>query len=103
MTILSLPNTGSGCTVDRCFQFRKERTHHVLHRTEPRPRLRSSAHVIQNQSGVVLHDGLYEVGFPCQGGNVVDNGRAVLQSLFSDLYFVRVNGDRYVETAFQTL
>ena len=59
-------NTASGGAVNRRFQFRKERTHHVLHWTEPHPRFRSSAHVVQNQSSVVLHDGLYEVGFPRQ-------------------------------------
>ena len=66
--------------MDRRFQLGKQRAHHILHGTESRPGLRRAAHVVQNQAGVVLHDGFSEIRLPCQRRDIVDDGRAVFSA-----------------------
>jgi hypothetical protein len=65
--------------------------HYIGNRPELRPGLRGSAHVVQDEAGIVLDNRLGQQRVPRKAARVVDDFGAVLQSEFGHLGLIGID------------
>jgi hypothetical protein len=77
-------------------QILRHGSHHIGQPRQLAPRLRSAAHVVENQPNIVLGSHLRQVGVEGQTTGVVENFDSILQRTLGNLRFIRVErqGDR---------
>jgi hypothetical protein len=89
--------------MDGRFQLRQQRAHDVFHGRQSSPRLRRAPHVIQDQTGVAVHDDLCQLGLPRQRRDIVDNDGTVLERLLGNFHLVGVDRDGNRQPSLQLL
>jgi hypothetical protein len=77
--------------------------HHVGDGAELAPGFGRAAHVVEDEAGVVLNDGLGEEGIPGEAAGVIDDFGAVFNGEFGYLGLIGIDRDGDAEFAFEAL
>jgi len=96
-------DTGTACAADGGVQVLGDCEHHIRNGAELAPGFRGAAHVVENQTGVILYDYLGEERIPGETAGIVDDLGAVFNGEFGHFRFVSVHGDRNGQFVAQAL
>jgi hypothetical protein len=93
--------TGAAGAADGGVEILSDGEHHVGDGAEFAPGFGGAAHVVEDEAGVVLDDGLGEEGIPGETAGVVDDFGAVFDSEFGYFGFIGIDRDGDAEFALE--
>src|ERR1700747_1010822 len=91
-----------GGAMDGGLEIDTDRSHQILHGRQLRPRFRPAAHMIDDQSSIVLRHALRKMQIEKNSARVIYDFRSMLERLFGDSRFIRVNRNRDAQLIFES-